>query len=94
MGEESSGKFRGPLGINRGKGKRGRERKPGELGAVIAFEGRINLRTRAHHPGSDSRNLDPVARELGPESVGETNERELARAVGREMGHGYFPADR
>ena len=54
----------------------------------------LHLRAGAHHPWSNSRDVNPVARELSPEGIGETDERELARAVGREMGHGHFPADR
>ncbi len=60
---------------------------------MIAFEFGVPFRAGPHQAGRDGRDVNAIARQLGPQRIGQSDERELARAVGSEMRHRHSAAD-
>src|SRR5262249_49483432 len=61
---------------------------------MLPFEQRVPGTARAHQAWADGGDLDALVSQLGPQTFGQSDERELARAVGNEMRHADLAADR
>src|SRR5262249_36989627 len=64
--------------------------EPGVFLAVLSLEGGIARAPGAHQPWTDRGNQDAVPSQLGPQSIGETHERELASSIREHVRHGAF----
>src|SRR4029077_15953577 len=89
--ENSSRSALGIHGDQRGSSGNG---EPGKFGVVLALEFCIHMRAGSHHSWSDSCYMDVVAGQLSPNSIREPGECKFARAIGRQVGHSDFAANR
>src|SRR5689334_10900561 len=85
---------RGGVGALRDARQRIAEGEPGVLLFMPALEQRVARAARARQAGADGRDVDVVLAQLGGERLRQADERELARAVRREVWQADFSADR
>jgi hypothetical protein len=85
---------RSPPPAHRGDRQRVGQSEPRELLPPFPLEQSVDVRARAHQPGTDGGDPDTVPGELQAQGVGQSHESVLARAVGRHVRDRHLAADR
>src|SRR5438105_13195500 len=82
------------LGVHREQRKRVADAKPSILFFILALEDSVARTAGAHQSGHDSGDANAVLRYLGVQAFRQSDERELARIVGKQMRRAYLPSHR